>query len=135
MLQSNLAGLVKVIRLLVSLTKEFLCMATDPVIVQDVSDLEDALATFTGSNGALPGLKAAVDTTTSAYNAGLAQAASDKANVDAKLTKLTTDVATVESGGTLTPPAPPAPPTVPGGGGDSPPLSQAKRPLVSARQG
>jgi hypothetical protein len=108
--------------------KGLLHMAVDPVILQDVANVEDALTTFTGSNGQLPGLKAAVDSATTAYNAGVAQAATDKAALDATVTTLTADIATLEAGGVLVPPTPPTPPTptVPGGS-DVPPVVSMRR--------
>lgn len=94
-------------------------MTIDPTILADVTDLETKLDTFTTSNAALPALKSAVDTATAGYNAAVAQAASDKAAVDASFATLQADIQTIESGGTL----PPSTPTVPGGGGNDVPPS------------
>lgn len=76
-------------------------MAIDPVILADVTDLENKLDTFTTSNAALPALKAAVDSATASYNAGVTQASTDKAAVDASFAKLQADIQTIEGGGTL----------------------------------
>lgn len=130
--------LVELVDQLIKFVKEHCAMATDPAILADISDIEDALSTFTGSNDALPGLKSAVDQTTAAYNAGLAQAASDKSNLDAKVQKLISDVGVIESGGVLPPPVvpvPPAPPAPPAGGDTPPAGGSVSQVMQSSRFG
>jgi len=113
-------------------------------ILDDVTDLEAKLSVFNTNNAALPGLKAASDSATSAYNAGLASAQGAANDVNTSFARLQSDIALVTAGGTPVGPGTPTVPgggggdTVPAGGGDtppSPPVQTTGRKLNSPARG